>query len=169
MAAKRTETNVKIAERVASFERVSNVLGREQTKETTAIIAEKPTVHTAPPVMVFRYLAPVKTWRPWGYQQSTNDGTSLGPYLDEGVVEQEHGRGKEPNPCPIKVEHLTNITNVSDFGVTETKFPKINISAVYRSRRLGRKATYQTIKDVYSTDMATTTVIIRPGTKPKME
>jgi hypothetical protein len=64
MAAKRTEMNVKTAERVASFDRVSNVLGREQKKERTAQIAEKPTVHTAPPLMVFRYLAPIKTWRP---------------------------------------------------------------------------------------------------------
>ena len=61
MAARRTERNVKNADRVASFERVSNVLGSEQTQESTAQIAEKPTVHTAPPLMVFKYLAPVKT------------------------------------------------------------------------------------------------------------
>lgn len=52
---------VKNAERVASLERVSNVLGREQTSERTAQMAEKPTVQTAPPLIVFRYLAPVKT------------------------------------------------------------------------------------------------------------
>lgn len=64
MAARSTETNVKNADSVASFERVSNVLGSEQKNEMTAQIAEKPTVQTAPPVMVFRYLAPVRTWRP---------------------------------------------------------------------------------------------------------
>lgn len=37
------------------------------------------------------------------------------------------------------------------------------------ARLLGRKETYQTIKDVYSTDMAITTVTIRPGTNPKTE
>lgn len=64
MAARRTEMNVKNAERVASFDRVLNVLGSEQTKEMTAKMAEKPTVHMLWPVIVLRYLAPTKTWRP---------------------------------------------------------------------------------------------------------
>ena len=63
-AARSTEMNVKKADRVASLDRVSKVLGSEQKKERTAQIAEKPTVHTAPPLMVFKYLAPIKTWRP---------------------------------------------------------------------------------------------------------
>lgn len=61
MAARRTETKVKKAESVASFERVSNVRGKEQRKEMTAMMAENPTVQTPPLVMVFKYFAPVKT------------------------------------------------------------------------------------------------------------
>ncbi len=57
--------NVKNAESVANLERVSNVRGREHTKDRIAQMAEKPTVHTAPLLMVLRYLAPVRTWRPY--------------------------------------------------------------------------------------------------------
>ena len=46
-AARMTETNVKNAERVASFDRASNVRGIEQTHEAIAPIAAKPTVQTA--------------------------------------------------------------------------------------------------------------------------
>ncbi len=56
--------NVKNAETVASLDKVSNVLGKEQTQERTAQMAENPTVQTAPPLIVFKYLAPVKTWSP---------------------------------------------------------------------------------------------------------
>lgn len=64
MAAKRTEIKVKKADRVASFESVSNVLGREHKKDITATIAENPTVHNPPLLIVFRYSAPIKTCRP---------------------------------------------------------------------------------------------------------
>ena len=87
-------------------------------------------------------------------------------YLNECVVEQEHGRSKVPDPGPAVVEHLANVTHVSEFRVTETEFPSILLSLILV---LDVRVTYQTIKDVYSTDMATTTVTIRPGTKPKME
>lgn len=45
----------------------------------------------------------------------------------------------------------------------------MEVSAKFKPRKFGRNVTYQTIKDVYSTDRATTTVIIRPGTKPNTE
>lgn len=48
---------------------------------------------------------------------------SFEPYLDKSVVEQKHGCGKVPHPCPSKVKHLTYITNVSNFRMTETEFP----------------------------------------------
>lgn len=67
-----TEMNVKNAERVAILDRVPKVRGREQKKEMTATMAEKPTVHTAPSLMVFRYLAPIRTWRPWKCQDGEN-------------------------------------------------------------------------------------------------
>ena len=65
MVARMTERNVKNAESVASLERVSKVLGREQMKEMIAMITEKPIVQTEWLVIVFRYLAPVKTWSPY--------------------------------------------------------------------------------------------------------
>ena len=65
-----------------------------------------------------------------------HDGNPREPYLDEGIVEQEHSCSKVPDPCPSKVEHLTDIANVSKFGVTETEFPKMDISAA--SRPLGK-------------------------------
>jgi hypothetical protein len=45
MAAKRTEMNVKIAEAVASFASVENVLGREQSQQMIAAMTENVTVH----------------------------------------------------------------------------------------------------------------------------
>jgi hypothetical protein len=60
MVASNTEMKVKNAERVASFASVSKVLGREQTKDTTAIIAEKPIVQTVLLVIVLRYFAPTR-------------------------------------------------------------------------------------------------------------
>ena len=90
----------------------------------------------------------------------------LGAYLNECIVEQEHGCSQVPDPGPAVVEHLANVTHVSEFRVTETEFPNILLSLILAP---DFQITYQTIKDVYSTDMATTTVTIRPGTKPKTE
>ena len=56
---------VKRADAVAIFDSVSNVRGREQKKEITAVMAPKPTVQTAPFVMVLRYSAPIRTWSAW--------------------------------------------------------------------------------------------------------
>ena len=44
IAARSTEMKVKKADNVASLDRVSNVRGNEHTKESTAQIAENPTV-----------------------------------------------------------------------------------------------------------------------------
>lgn len=52
---------VKNAEAAANFDNVSKVRGSEQIQEMTAAMALNPTVHRLPPVMVFRYFAPVKT------------------------------------------------------------------------------------------------------------
>ena len=46
MAASNTLMNVKKADTAPAFERVLNVLGSEQRKDTTAPIAAKPTVQT---------------------------------------------------------------------------------------------------------------------------
>ena len=64
MAASKTETKVKKAEAVAILESVENVRGSEQKKEIIAIMTANPTVHMLWLVIVFRYLAPVRTWRP---------------------------------------------------------------------------------------------------------
>ena len=65
MIASSTEMNVKNADAVASLESVSKVLGNEEIKEMIVMIAEKPIVHIEWFVMVFKYFAPVRTWRPW--------------------------------------------------------------------------------------------------------
>ena len=100
MAARRTETKVKKAERVASLESVLNVLGSEQTKEMTAKMAAKPTVHTLWLVIVLRYLAPVKTWRPFLESVCSIEGKFQMRYLNECVVQQEHCRRHVPDPTP---------------------------------------------------------------------
>jgi hypothetical protein len=51
-------------------------------------------------------------------------------HLNESIVEYEHGGSQVPHPCPAEVEHLTNITNIAEFRVTETEFPDI----VYKLR-----------------------------------
>lgn len=56
---------VKNAESVANLERVSNVRGSEQTQEITVMIAENEIVHREWFVIVFKYLAPTKTCRPY--------------------------------------------------------------------------------------------------------
>lgn len=126
---------VKNAESVASFDKVSKVLGREQTHERTAQIAENPTVHTAPLLMVFRYLAPVKTWSPYDSQtMPTIDSKYDGAYLDECIVEQEHDSGGIPNPGPPVIEHLAYIANVADLWMTQAEFPDTSSATLTPSR-----------------------------------
>jgi len=52
-------------------------------------------------------------------------------YLNECIVEQEHGSGQVPDPGPAEVEHLANVANVSEFGMTEAKFPGAAVSAAH--------------------------------------
>lgn len=63
-AAKKTEIKVKKADKVASLESVSDVLGKEHKKDINAMIAENAAVHNPPLLIVFKYLAPIKTCRP---------------------------------------------------------------------------------------------------------
>ena len=46
--------------------------------------------------------------------------------LDEGVVEQKHETGKVPCPTLVPEEHLANVANVLDLGVTKAEFPEEN-------------------------------------------
>jgi hypothetical protein len=39
------------------------------------------------------------------------------------IVKYEHGRGEPPSPFLIPEEHLTNITNISNFRVAKTELP----------------------------------------------
>lgn len=65
IAAKSTEMKVKNADAVPSLERVEKVRGMEKKKQITAEMTEKMTVHMLWLVIVLRYLAEVRTWRPW--------------------------------------------------------------------------------------------------------
>jgi len=60
MVASSTEIKVKNADQSASLANALKVRGSEQTKDIIAMINENTTVHTAPLVMVFKYLAPTK-------------------------------------------------------------------------------------------------------------
>ena len=113
---------MKKAESDASLERVSKVLGKEQTQEMTVMIAAKPIVQTEWFVIVFRYLAPVRTWRPWTTSVLLWHG-SITKYLNESVVEQKHdGRGI-PHPSPAVEEHLAKIADITNFGMAQAELP----------------------------------------------
>lgn len=60
-----TEMKVKKADAVPKMARVLNVRGSDAKKDTTATMALKPIVQRPWPVMVFKYLAPVRQCRPW--------------------------------------------------------------------------------------------------------
>lgn len=68
MVARMTETNVNRAEAAPSFERALNVRGREHIQQRANMRIEKLTVRhpiESEAVMVLRYFAPTRTWRPW--------------------------------------------------------------------------------------------------------
>jgi len=44
-------------------------------------------------------------------------------YLNEGVVQQEHDGGKVPGRSVAAKEHLTNVTDILDFGVAHAELP----------------------------------------------
>jgi hypothetical protein len=60
-----TETNVAKAEMVATLDKVLNVRGIEQTRETIAVIRENTMVQVPWPEMVLRYSAPTKQCKPY--------------------------------------------------------------------------------------------------------
>jgi len=64
IVARSTEMKVKKAERVAAIDSVSNVRGNEKTQEITAATTVQTMVQVPPPVIVLRYFAPTKQWRP---------------------------------------------------------------------------------------------------------
>ncbi len=43
--------------------------------------------------------------------------------LDEGVVEQEHDGREIPSPLGAPEEHLPNVTDISNFRMSQTEFP----------------------------------------------
>lgn len=43
--------------------------------------------------------------------------------LNEGVVQEEHNRGKIPSNLRIPEKHLADITDIANLGVPKTKFP----------------------------------------------
>jgi hypothetical protein len=87
-------------------------------------------------------------------------------YLDESVVQDEHERCSIPRPSLSPKKHLANITYISNLGVSETELPaKLLVSHEIETNR----TSYQTMSEVYKTRAATTTVRMRPGTRPKTE
>jgi hypothetical protein len=85
--------------------------------------------------------------------------------LDESVVQEEHEGGSPPCPSLTPEEHLANVADILDFRVAQTEFP---VTLSDQSSRSNFVPTYQRTNEVYRTRPATTTVKIRPGTKPKV-
>lgn len=86
------------------------------------------------------------------------------PYLDECIVQDEHHGSGIPHPFPAVEKHLAKIADVSYFWMAQAKLPT-RISKAWDTR----KVPYQTIREVYRTNAATTTVKMRPGTSPRTE
>jgi hypothetical protein len=85
--------------------------------------------------------------------------------LDESVIQDEHDSRGIPSPFLVPEQHLPDVTGVLDLGMAKAELPKQN----ERSRRANWVLTYQRTRDVYSTSAATTTVKIKPGTRPRTE
>jgi hypothetical protein len=44
--------------------------------------------------------------------------------LDEGVVQDEHDGSEPPRPLLVPEKHLANITDISNFRMSQTEFPQ---------------------------------------------
>ena len=95
MVARSTEIKVKNAEAVPSFDSILNVRGRENTQEMTNMTTLKLTVRQAmllsAAVIVFKYLAPTRTCRP--YYEVSNQVLVLLQQKKKGEREREAGKG----------------------------------------------------------------------------
>lgn len=93
--------NVNRAEKPARVESVSNVRGKEHTQEAIATIAENTMVQTPllPLVMVLRYFAPVRQWKPW-----------MNVLLSRNMIAVNHHAHFLPQNsiCPISQTSLTS-------------------------------------------------------------
>jgi len=63
-------------------------------------------------------------------------------------------------------EHLANVADILDLRVAQAEFP-IKVRQIMLPRGFPL-STYQRTREVYKTRPATTTVRIRPGTRPKV-
>ena len=43
--------------------------------------------------------------------------------LNESVVKHEHESGEPPRDAAVEEEHLSNVANITDLGVTEAELP----------------------------------------------
>jgi hypothetical protein len=87
-------------------------------------------------------------------------------YLNEGIVQEEHDRGQIPGDPGVPEQVLTDITHITNMGMTQAELP-VRLLAQYSKDRSGR--TYQIVSEVYSTTAAMNTVRIKPGTRPRTE
>lgn len=125
MVASNTEMKVKNAEKVAALDRLLNVRGNEKTKEITAVTTDHTMVQVPPFVIVLRYFAPTRQWRPWKSLEYDRKiiSTHKAAYLNEGVVQQEHDCRQPPNNLRIPEQILANIANITDFWMAQTELP----------------------------------------------
>lgn len=74
--------------------------------------------------------------------------------LNEGVVQEEHDTGEPPRPALVPEEHLTDVTDVLDFGVAETEFPGYDVSPRRLDENVVEMLTRQPAKCTARTQLA---------------
>jgi hypothetical protein len=146
-----TEINVKNAEAAASFESVSKVRGSEQSQLITAAIALKPTVQMLPPVMVFKYFAPVRTWNPWMKVLLRRNMTAVN-HLDNriaglaSVLNADALCAHHAHLCPQKMTCPTSHTSLtSGCRMQNSLYRWISLAIIFQAFA-GRS--YHTIREV---------------------
>ena len=98
IAANRTEMKVKKADPVPNFERALKVLGSEKIQQTIVAITAKTMVHSLWFVIVLRYLALVRTCKPYDLLINKHGNGAGSTNLDESIVQDEHNCSGVPRP-----------------------------------------------------------------------
>lgn len=159
-----SEMNLNSAARLAIFNRVLNVLGREQMNERMVVIATNIIAQAPWLVMMLRYFAPTKQCNPdigTVCQLGTTPSIACpslmkamrkGFYLNENIVEQKHYCHKVPCNSRIPEEVLANIANILNFRVSKAELPGHWCQHSFRKTPI---PTYQMINEAYNTTPAT--------------
>ncbi len=86
--------------------------------------------------------------------------------LNESIIQNKHDRRQVPGCFRVPEQHLADVADITSFWVPKTELPALG-KLMTQAKRAAQS--YQTIKEVYSTKEAWTTVKMRPGTRPRTE